>query len=131
MKNFYSKEPTESLRDEPPQNRYGNERKGSKRENKENSPRYRDEDSYQMKGSRVYGSYKKNLRKKDYRTKTNDTDFNFELGQEYLKSRQIAYQGSDLKFSLLNAKEKEKMLMKAIENDSADEYSYGNSIFST
>lgn len=128
-KNYHSKDPNQNLILANPQGRFEFENKKSRRENKENSIGYRDEDSYQMKGSRVYGSYKKNRRKNDYRKQTNESDFNFELGQEYLKSRQLAYQGSDLKFSLLNAKEKEKTLMKAMENDSDDEYSYSNILF--
>lgn len=39
-------------------------------------------------------------------------DFNFELGQEFLESRHVAYQSKDLKYSLKNAKQVEKSLMQ-------------------
>ena len=41
-----------------------------------------------------------------------DKDFNFDLGQEFLGSRHIAYQSKDLNYSLKNAKKVEKNLQK-------------------
>lgn len=101
-------------------------RQGASRQNqwsgrgdKENGDSDSEEDSYAMKGSRVYGSYKKGNRGKS--KVLEDTNFNFELGQDYLKTRNVAYQGKDLKFSLMNAKEKERSLRMVMENDSEDE----------
>lgn len=45
-------------------------------------------------------------------------DFNFELGQEFLESRYVAYQSKDLKYSLKNAKQIEKSLMQLKLDDS-------------
>lgn len=45
-------------------------------------------------------------------------DFNFELGQEFLESRYVAYQSKDLKHSLRNAKQIERSLMQLKLDDS-------------
>lgn len=45
-------------------------------------------------------------------------DFNFELDQEYLESRYLAYQSKDLHYSLKNAKAIEKSLMEVKLEDS-------------
>lgn len=51
-----------------------------------------------------------------------DKDFNFELNQEYLQSRSLAYQSKDLYCSLKNAKAIEESLMKA-QNKSSSKHS--------
>lgn len=105
-----------------------NQNQWSTHVDKENGDSDSEEDSYAMKGSRVYGSYKKGNRGKS--NVLEDTNFNFELGQDYLKTRNVAYQGKDLKFSLMNAKEKERSLRMVMENDSEDEnYEGGIYIF--
>ena len=51
------------------------------------------------------------LRRKDRSQVLRNKDFNFDLGQEFLESRHVAYQSKDLKYSLKNAREVEKTLM--------------------
>lgn len=69
-----------------------------------------------------------------HQTKTNvnfnrnvlcDKDFNFDLDQEFLASRALAYQSKDLMYSLKNAKSIEKSLMK-IKTDSDKKYPVGS-----
>lgn len=51
------------------------------------------------------------LSQKERKEVLKNKDFNFDLGQEFLGSRYVAYQSKDLKYSLKNAKEVEKSLM--------------------
>lgn len=60
----------------------------------------------------------KKLSQKDKRDILKNKDFNFDLGQEFLESRYVAYQSKDLKYSLKNAKQIEKSLMQLKLDDS-------------
>jgi hypothetical protein len=51
------------------------------------------------------------LTQKERKEVLKNKDFNFDLGQEFLESRYVAYQSKDLKYSLKNAKQVEKNLM--------------------
>ena len=55
---------------------------------------------------------------KDKRDILKNKDFNFDLGQEFLESRYVAYQSKDLKYSLKNAKQIEKRIMQLKLDDS-------------
>ena len=68
------------------------------------------------------------LTKGEKRDILQNRDFNFELGQEFLESRYVAYQSKDLKYSLKNAKEIEKSLMQLQLDDSDQGKLYINQV---
>ena len=97
--------------------RLQNSKRKKSQKSKENVSKEFQSDSQQI-------SHKKmsKLTKKDRREILQNKDFNFELGQEFLESRHVAYQSKDLKHSLRNAKQVEKTLMQLQLGDSPETF---------
>jgi hypothetical protein len=100
---------------------------------KQNSKRKKSQKSKENYSKDQYGSKMSNLKidklsKNDKREILKNRDFNFELGQEFLESRYVAYQSKDLKYSLKNAKEIERSLMQ-LKLDESDEGKQDSDLF--
>ena len=87
----------------------------SKRKNSKRSKENFSKDKY---SNNLSHSKINKLTQKDKRDILKNKDFNFDLGQEFLESRYVAYQSKDLKYSLKNAKQIEKSLMQIKLDDS-------------